>query len=77
MLALDVSGSMNYVGVAGSPCITPRVASAAMSMVVAKTEEVHHFVAFSHRIEPLFIDRDMTLDDVLMNIDEVSCQECD
>ncbi|XP_028395001.1 60 kDa SS-A/Ro ribonucleoprotein-like [Dendronephthya gigantea] len=71
LLALDVSRSMSYVGVVGSPCITPRVASAAMSMVVAKTEETHNFVAFSHKIEPLVIDRDMSLDDVLLNLEQI------
>ena len=65
MLALDVSGSMSYVGCAGTPCITPRVASAAMSMLVAKTEAEHHFVAFSNEIIPLMIDKDMSLDEVL------------
>ena len=65
LLAIDVSGSMSYVGCAGTPCITPRVASAAMSMVVAKTESDHHFVAFSDRIIPLMIDQDMTLDEVM------------
>ena len=65
LLAIDVSGSMSYVGCAGTPCITPRVASAAMSMVVAKTESDHHFVAFSDKIIPLMIDKDMTLDEVM------------
>ena len=65
MLALDVSGSMSYVGCDGTPCITPRVASAAMSMVVARTEDEHQFVAFSHTIIPLMVDKSMSLDEVL------------
>ena len=65
LLAIDVSGSMSYVGCAGTPCITPRVASAAMSMVTAKTESNHNFVAFSDQIVPLMIDKDMSLDEVL------------
>ncbi|XP_046843847.1 60 kDa SS-A/Ro ribonucleoprotein-like isoform X2 [Xenia sp. Carnegie-2017] len=65
MLALDVSGSMSYSGCAGTPCLTPRVAAAAMSMVTARTESKHLFVAFSHEIVPLMISSDMTFNEVL------------
>ncbi|XP_046844080.1 60 kDa SS-A/Ro ribonucleoprotein-like [Xenia sp. Carnegie-2017] len=65
MLALDVSGSMSYSGCAGTPCLTPRVAAAAMSMVTARTESKHQFVAFSHEIVPLMIRSDMSLNEVL------------
>ena len=64
---------MSYVGCAGTPCITPRVASAAMSMVTARTESDHHFVAFSHKIVPLIIDQKMTLDEVLQLMEMVIC----
>jgi 60 kDa SS-A/Ro ribonucleoprotein len=67
-LAIDVSGSMSYIGCAGTPCITPRVASAAMSMVTARTENSHHFVAFSDKIVPLMIDPRMNLDEVLQTM---------
>lgn len=56
---------MSYVGCAGTSCITPRVASAAMSMVVARTESEHQFLAFSDRLIPLMINSRMTLEDVL------------
>ncbi len=56
---------MSYVGCAGTPCITPRVASAAMSMVTARTESEHQFVAFSDSIVPMLIDKTMSLDEVL------------
>ena len=72
LLALDVSGSMSYVGCAGTPTITPRVASAAMSMVTARTESNHQFVAFSHRIVPLIINHEMSLDDVMGAIEVVN-----
>ncbi|XP_046843890.1 60 kDa SS-A/Ro ribonucleoprotein-like isoform X2 [Xenia sp. Carnegie-2017] len=65
MLALDVSGSMSYSGCAGTPCLAPCVAAAAMSMVTARTESKHLFVAFSYKIVPLMISSDMTLDEVL------------
>jgi 60 kDa SS-A/Ro ribonucleoprotein len=47
LLALDVSGSMECGAVAGVPGLTPRVASAAMALVTAATEERHAFVAFT------------------------------
>ena len=47
LLALDVSGSMDGGLIAGLPGITPRVASAAMALVIAATEPQHQIVAFS------------------------------
>ncbi len=47
LLALDVSGSMASGAVAGVPNLTPRVASAAMALVTAATEQDHAFVAFT------------------------------
>lgn len=47
LLALDVSGSMNDGAIAGIPGLTPRVGSAAMSLITAATEEHHAFVAFT------------------------------
>ena len=65
VLALDVSGSMGCTKVTGSPMLTPRTAAAAMSMVTARTESRHAFVAFSHTIVPLGIDAGMRLEDVV------------
>ncbi len=47
LLALDVSGSMGAGEVAGVPGLSPRVASAAMSLVTAATEADHAFIAFT------------------------------
>jgi 60 kDa SS-A/Ro ribonucleoprotein len=47
LLALDVSGSMSAGTVAGVPGLSPRVGSAAMSLVTAATEREHAFVAFT------------------------------
>ncbi|MDB4956726.1 MAG: RNA-binding protein [Myxococcales bacterium] len=47
LLALDVSGSMTCGSVSGVVGLTPRVASAAMSLVTAATERDHAFVAFT------------------------------
>ncbi len=47
LLALDVSGSMSCGDVGGIVGLTPRTASAAMSLVTAATEPGHTFVAFT------------------------------
>ena len=52
--------------------ITPRVASAAMAMLTARTEPQYHFVGFSHRLVPLNINSTMRMDTVLRTIEQVS-----
>lgn len=47
LLALDVSGSMSMGTVSGIQALTPRVASAALALVTAATEERHAFCAFT------------------------------
>lgn len=47
MLALDVSGSMGADSLAGMPGITPRVGSAAMAMVTARTESSYIVTGFT------------------------------
>ena len=46
LLALDVSGSMEYGCVAGVPGLTPRDASAALALVTAATESRYEVVGF-------------------------------
>ena len=46
-LALDVSGSMKSGTVAGCQGLTPRNASAAMALVIARTEPNYHIFGFS------------------------------
>ena len=65
MLALDVSGSMSGGCIAGITGLSPRVASAAMAMVIARTEPQHFFAAFSHTLVPLDISPRQRLDDVI------------
>lgn len=64
MLALDISGSMTCSAIAGFP-LTPREATAAMAMLIAKTEPQHLIVGFSHNLMHLPINPRMRLDDVL------------
>lgn len=47
LLGLDISGSMGCGEIAGVPGLTPRVASAALSLVTAATEKQSAFVAFT------------------------------
>ena len=47
MLALDVSGSMVSPPIAGMPGISPRVASAALALVTARTEANHVITGFT------------------------------
>jgi 60 kDa SS-A/Ro ribonucleoprotein len=68
MLSLDVSGSMSCGTIAGLPGITPRVGSAAMSLVTANVEQEHLFMAFSHKLVPLNISPRQRLDDVVRSV---------
>jgi len=68
LLALDVSGSMGMGTVSGVPGLTPRVASAAMALVTAATEQHHTFLGFAHELIPLKISPRQRLDDVVAAI---------
>ncbi len=69
LLALDVSGSMTCGTVAGVPGLTPRVASAAMALVTAATEELYSIVGFTTGLTPLAISPRQRLDDALKVVD--------
>jgi 60 kDa SS-A/Ro ribonucleoprotein len=65
VLALDVSGSMDWGTVAGVSGLSPRVASAAMALITAATDPPHVIVAFSHKMVRVEISPRQRLDDVL------------
>jgi 60 kDa SS-A/Ro ribonucleoprotein len=71
LLALDVSGSMGWGNLAGMTGITPRVGSAAMSLVTAATEPVHHIVGFSSHLVPVNISPRMRLDAAIAAIERI------
>jgi 60 kDa SS-A/Ro ribonucleoprotein len=71
MLALDVSGSMSWGKIASMP-ITPRVGSAAMAMVTARTEANYIVTAFSHQMVPVSISPRQRLDDVVKILENIS-----
>ncbi|MGN6108156.1 MAG: TROVE domain-containing protein [Kofleriaceae bacterium] len=75
LLALDASGSMTWSDLCGVPGLTPRVASAAMSMITAATERDHVFVAFTggaSGVSKLSISPRQRLDDVARRIDRLA-----
>ena len=76
-IALDVSGSMECGGIIGNTAISPRVGSAAMSMVTARTEKNHEFVGFSRKIVPLPITADMDIHTVMKTVDSVPMGDTD
>lgn len=71
LLALDVSPSMNVGQIAGVPGLSPRVASAAMALVTARTEPNWHMVAFAGEMVPMEISPRERLDDVLRKIGNI------
>ena len=68
LLALDVSGSMSVGMVANTLGLTPRIASAAMSLITAASEPKVTTVGFSHQLIPLNISPRQRLDDVVKAI---------
>jgi 60 kDa SS-A/Ro ribonucleoprotein len=71
LLALDVSGSMECGAVAGVPGLTPRVAGAALALVTAAVEPLHHITAFSTDIRPVEISPRMGLDTVVRTVSRI------
>lgn len=68
LLCIDTSGSMTWShgqGMAGLPGITPRVASAVMAMVTAKTEEENLFISYSDKASEMNITSKWTLHQVI------------
>lgn len=62
MICLDVSGSMTWGNIAGLTGLTPRVASAAMAMVAARTEPKHYVMGFQSRfVELPFVNKSNSL----------------
>jgi 60 kDa SS-A/Ro ribonucleoprotein len=68
LVALDVSGSMAMGDIAGVLGLSPRLASAAMALLVAKTERNFYFSAFSTSFRSLNIGARDNLESVLRTI---------
>lgn len=72
VVAIDVSGSMTYSHVLGSPCITPRVAAAALALQLIKTEPRTVTVAFDSEIVPLGLHKSMSLTNAIEAMEGLS-----
>lgn len=77
LLALDVSGSMTAGNVGGVVGLKPRIASAVMAMVTARTEPNYHLFAFSQGFVPIDITASDSLDTVLEKIANMPFQGTD
>jgi 60 kDa SS-A/Ro ribonucleoprotein len=78
MIALDVSGSMTWTGINGVQTLTPRVASAAMAMTIARTEPNYVVTAFDSGITPIdFIRKNSSLTEVCDNINRLRATATD
>lgn len=74
VLALDCSASMTWHELAGIPGVTPRVASAAMAMVTARTEAEYAVLGFSSGVGSLTnipITPKMRLDQAIQAVQRV------
>lgn len=76
LLALDVSASMTWAPCAGLP-ITPREASAALSLVTAAVEPKHHIMAFSQGMVPVDISPRQRLTDSIRAIESLPASGTD
>ena len=64
-LGLDVSGSMSWGTVAGTPGLTPRMAACAMAMAIARREPNYVIRAFSDQMRKLNITARTSLTDAI------------
>jgi 60 kDa SS-A/Ro ribonucleoprotein len=72
MIAIDVSGSMGWVGLLGLPTLTPAVAAAAMALTIAKTESNFMVTAFSTSMKEVDIRPSMRLTDVQRELGKIT-----
>jgi 60 kDa SS-A/Ro ribonucleoprotein len=77
LIGLDVSGSMSLGWVAGVPNLTPRMATAAMSLVHARTEEACEVMAFSGRFIPLNVRKDERLEQLVERTEALPFERTD
>lgn len=71
LLAVDVSGSMTWGTIAGTPGLTPRIGAAALALITAATEKDAEITAFSEKMIPLNISSRQRLDAVVKTMDKL------
>jgi 60 kDa SS-A/Ro ribonucleoprotein len=62
LLALDISSSMGWGQVCGSPNVTPAIAASAMALVTARVEKKYQILGFNTRLTDLKITARDTLE---------------
>ena len=72
LLGIDVSGSMTMGALAGVPGLSPNVASAALAMVTARTENNYEIMGFTSRFVKLGITANTTLEDAIRKTQSAS-----
>jgi 60 kDa SS-A/Ro ribonucleoprotein len=77
VLGLDVSASMNSGAIAGMIGITPRIGTAAMALVTARTEKNVASMAFSSGFVPFPIGAHETLNSVIMRMNAMPFDSTD
>ena len=70
IVAIDMSSSMLYGNICNIPNLTPCMASAALAMVIAKTEPNYHIMGFSNGIKPLTVSDSDSLGEVMRKVNE-------
>lgn len=71
MLGCDVSASMAWGEIAGVPGLNPRIGTAAMAMVTARTERLWEATAFSDRLVNLPISPKHRLDSTINTMEKI------
>lgn len=71
VIGVDVSGSMGWGSIAGMS-ITPREASAALSLIIARTEPLHEILLFTDKIETMTISPKARLSSVVEAVENLA-----
>ena len=77
LIGLDVSGSMCFPELMGVAGLTPRAASAAMSVIISETQLSTAMMAFSKEFVPVDIKKGDTLDTVVQKTNNMSFSATD
>lgn len=72
LIAMDTSGSMTWSDLMGVPGLNPNVASAALAMMIARTESQSHITAFSTTLKDVGINASDSLEQAVQKTRKVS-----
>ena len=72
MIAVDINGTTSKSSVLRSPQLKPMLATAAMAMLVARTETQSQLVGYSQTIAPARLSAQMQMAEVVHSLTEVT-----